>query len=205
MSLVVGLTGGVASGKSTVALAFEALGVPTLDADQVSRDVVAPPSPVLAAIAERFGRDMLQADGTLDRARLRAVVFADAEALRALEALTHPAIRAHIAGWLQRQTAPYCLLVNAILIESGMDRLVQRVLVVDAPEAVQLRRLTRRDAMAPEAAQRMIDAQASRARRLARADDVIDNSDEALPLQPAVQRLHAFYLQRGGAVGTAPR
>ena len=203
MSLIVGLTGGVASGKSHVAGLFAALGVPVLDADQVSREVVAPPSPVLDAIAARFGADMLNADGTLNRAQLRAVVFSDAEARRALEAITHPAIRAHIADWLNRQRGPYCLLANAILLESGMDRLVHRVLVVDAPEAVQHQRLMRRDGMQADAAQRMLAAQTSRSARLLRADDVIDNADEQAALGAPVGRLHQLYTGLGAAAQPA--
>lgn len=189
----VGLTGGIASGKSYVMRAFEALGVPTLDADQVSRDVVAPPSPVLAAIAARFGDDILQGDGQLDRARLRAVVFADAQARSDLEGLTHPAIRARIRDWRLAQSAPYCLLANAILIETGMAASVDRVLVVDAPEDVQRERLRRRDGIDDAAISRMLAAQATRAQRLAQAHDVLDNADENLDLTPAIARLHRLY------------
>jgi dephospho-CoA kinase len=196
--LTIGLTGGVASGKSHVAALFERLGTPVLDADQVSRDVVAPPSPVLQRIAERFGADILQGDGTLDRPRLRAIVFADGPARRDLEAITHPAIRERIAAWLGSQHGPYCILANAILIESGMAALVDRVLVVDAAEEVQLARLQRRDGMELAAGQRMLAAQTSRSRRLARADDVIDNADDQVDLRPAVARLHRLYLQLGG-------
>jgi dephospho-CoA kinase len=191
--LTVGLTGGVASGKTTVALAFIALGAPLLEADQVSRDVVAPGSPALAEIGQRFGAGYLLPDGTLDRRRLRERVFADSGARRALEAITHPHIRAAVAAWRAAQTAPYCILSNAIMVESGMDAQVDRLLVVDAPTEVQLERLVRRDGIEEALARQMIAAQASRERRLARAQDVIDNREAGLDLRPAVARLHRLY------------
>jgi dephospho-CoA kinase len=198
----VGLTGGVASGKSLVASQFEALGVPVLDADQVSRDVVQPGEPALAAIVEAFGPGALQADGTLDRRAMRTLVFSDPESRRRLEAITHPAIRARIGAWIDRQTAPYCILANAILLESGMDRLVDRVLVVDVAEAVQLERLTVRDKIDPALAHQMLAAQSPRKLRLERADDVIVNSGSPQDTALEVQRLHAAYLARAGS---APR
>lgn len=193
--LVIGLTGGIASGKSTVGDQFIALGVPLLDGDHVARAVVAPPSPALDAIAARFGAEYLQADGSLDRRRLRQLVFADAAARADLEAITHPLIRQRIIEWRDAQTAPYCILSVAILLESGMDRLVDRILVVDVPQAAQLQRLVLRDGIAEPLAQQMIGAQASRAQRLARADDVIDNIRPAASLAPQLARLHRLYLQ----------
>lgn len=195
--LAVGLTGGVASGKSHVSHLFERLQVPVLDADQVSRIIVTPPSPVLDGIAARFGADVLQADGTLDRRRLREIVFADPVALKDLEALTHPAIRQFIADWRLSQIGPYCVIANAILIESGMRALVDRVLVVDAAESVQIARLLRRDNVDEASAHRMLAAQATRAARLVRADDVIDNSEEARRLEPDIHRLHRLYCRLG--------
>lgn len=200
-ALTIGLTGGIASGKTHVSRLFIALGVPLLEADDVAREVVAPASPGLGAIVERFGAAMLLDDGSLNRRALREQVFADTTARRDLEAITHPLIRARVSDWRARQTAPYCIYAAAILIEAGMTRLVDRVLVVDAPEAVQLRRLQARDAIAEALAQQMLAAQAPRARRLAAAHDVLDNRDERLPLEPQVQRLHALYT----ALGTAPR
>jgi dephospho-CoA kinase len=199
--LVIGLTGGVASGKSTVGRLFMALGTPLLDGDDVAREVVAPPSPALAAIAERFGPEYLQADGSLDRRRLRERVFAEPEARRELEAITHPLIRQRIVDWQGQQTAPYCILSVAILVESGMDSLVDRILVVDAPVEVQLERLVQRDGIAEPLARQMIAAQAPRRQRLARADDCIDNALPQQALEPQVQRLHRFYLDLAGAGG----
>ncbi|MDB5985403.1 MAG: dephospho-CoA kinase [Nevskia sp.] len=191
--LTIGLTGGVASGKSFVGGEFQRLGVPLLEADDVGREVVAPPSPALAEIAREFGADALTAEGVLDRRRMRERVFADKSALKRLEAITHPLIRARIRAWASAQTAPYCILSAAILLESGMDALVDRVLLVDAPEAVQLARLVLRDGVAEPLALQMIAAQASRQSRLARAHDVLDNSDTQRPLTPAIARLHRFY------------
>jgi dephospho-CoA kinase len=193
--LTVGLTGGVASGKSTVADALRALGAPVLDADQVAREVVARGSPALERIREAFGPDYLTADGELDRAKMRRHVFAQPEARRALERITHPAIRERLAAWRDAQGGPYCVLEVSILVESGMDALVDRVLVVDAPEAAQVERLRRRDRVGEEAARQVLAAQAPRKERLARADDVIANTGTVEALRAAATKLHAFYLE----------
>lgn len=189
----IGLTGGIASGKSHVARAFIALGVPLLEADDVAREVVMPGEPALAAIADTFGNTMLQGDGTLDRRALRAVVFGDRAQLKVLEAITHPAIRARVQAWRAAQTAPYCIYSAAILIESGMTALVDRVLLIDAPPEVQLRRLMARDGADETLARQMLAAQASRDERLRVVHDVIDNADEAVVVEPAVMRLHRMY------------
>ncbi|MDB5973746.1 MAG: dephospho-CoA kinase [Nevskia sp.] len=199
--LVIGLTGGIASGKSTVGNQFIALGVPLLDGDHVAREVVAPPSPALAAIAAHFGAEYLQADGTLDRRRLRERVFADPAARRELEAITHPLIRRRILEWRDAQSAPYCILSVAILVESGMHQLVDRILAVDVPRETQLERLVVRDGIAEPLAQQMIAAQTSRSERLARADDVVDNTRPPQSLAPQVARLHRLYLE---IAGTSP-
>ena len=203
-SLTIGLTGGIASGKTHVANLFIKLGVPLLEADEVAREVVAPPSPALAEIATTFGADMLNADGTLNRRALRDVVFADPAALKRLEVITHPAIRARVTAWRAAQTAPYCIYSAAILIEAGMAALVDRVLVVDAPEDVQLRRLTARDGSNEAQARQMIATQASRSLRLGRADDVIDNRDETRRVEAQVARLHRHYTSLGSARRAAP-
>ncbi|MFI4981992.1 MAG: dephospho-CoA kinase [Nevskiales bacterium] len=199
--LVIGLTGGIASGKRTVGNQFIALGVPLLDGDHVAREVVAPPSPALVAIAAHFGAEYLQADGTLDRRRLRERVFSDPAARRELEAITHPLIRRRILEWRDAQTAPYCILSVAILVESGMHQLVDRILAVDVPQATQLERLVVRDGIAEPLARQMIAAQASRSERLARADDVVDNTRPPQSLAPQVERLHRLYLE---IAGTSP-
>lgn len=193
MSRVIGLTGGVASGKSHVLHLFQALGVPAIEADDVGRAVVAPGQPALQEIANTFGAHLLLADGNLDRRALRAVVFADASALKRLEAITHPHIFAALRQWLAAQTAPYCLLSAAILLESGMAALTERVLVVDAPETDQIARLMQRDQIDETLARQMLARQASRAERLAAAHDVIDNPDPLQDLKPQVLALHARY------------
>ena len=194
MTLVVGLTGGVASGKSHVLKCFEALGVPTIEADNVGRAVVAPGEPALAEIAAQFGAHLLQADGTLDRRAMRSVVFGNAAVLKQLEAITHPHIRAALRQWLAQQTAPYCILSAAILLESGLVGLVQRVLVVDAPEADQIARVMRRDGIDETLARQMLSRQKSRAERLAAAHEVVTNADPLQDLKPQVAALHARYL-----------
>jgi dephospho-CoA kinase len=174
----VGLTGGIGSGKSSVARLFAQLGVPVIDTDQLARAIVEPGQPLLAEIFRVFGEDLRREDGSLDRAVLRARVFRD-PALRArLEAMTHPAIgqamAERIAG-LPPDTA-YVLLVIPLLVEVGWRDRVDRVLVVDCPEPVQVERIMARDGIDEEAAWTMVRAQASRNCRLEAADDVIDNS-----------------------------
>lgn len=201
MSLVVGLNGGVASGKSTVERAFSALGVPVIDADQVARAVVAPGEPALAAIVERFGESVLDATGALDRPALRVIVFSDEGARRDLEAITHPAIRERLLAWREALTAPYGVLSAALMVEAGLSRLCDRVLVVDAEEAQQRARLMARDGVDAEMAERMLAAQVDRQTRLALADDVLCNSADMRTLEDAVARLHDFYSRL--AAGTA--
>lgn len=200
----VGLTGGVASGKSLVSSQFRALGVPVLDADQVARDVVEPGQPALSEIAAAFGPASLLADGRLDRRRLRAIVFADPQARRRLEHITHPRIRERIRAWMDAQSAPYCMLENAILFESGMDALVDRVLVVDAPESLQRERLAARDGVDPALVEQMLAAQSPRELRLERADDVILNTGSPEQTAIAARGLHEIYLQRAAAARTTP-
>lgn len=201
MTLCVGLTGGIASGKSYVAECFAEMGVPVLDADQVAREVVEPGSPGLQAIVEQFGPEALAADGSLDRLAMRRRVFNDPQALKQLEGITHPLIRARVSDWRDARREPYCIYSAAILVESRMDALVDRVLVVDAPESVQIERLLARDRHDEALARRMIAAQAARDTRLARADDVLDNSAGDATILPSIRRLHHHYLKL--ATGTA--
>lgn len=205
MAMIVGLTGGVASGKSLVEKQFRALGVPVIDADQVARDVVAPGQPALADIRARFGAEMLTADGQLDRRRMRTLVFADPAARRQLEAITHPAIRDRLHQWREALTAPYGVLSAAILVESELANLADRILVVDAPESMQLTRLMQRDEVPETLARGMIAAQASRAERLARADDILRNDGEPAPVVQAVARLHEHYLALAAGAGAAEK
>lgn len=196
--MVIGLTGGVASGKSHVQSLFQALAVPVLEADDVGRAVVAVGEPALAEIAMEFGADLLLADGSLNRARMREVVFAEPQALARLEAITHPRIHRRIGIWIAAQTAPYCILGAAILLERNFAKHCQRVLVVDAPEADQIARLMQRDGIAESLAQAMLARQFTRAERLARADDVLINAEPARDLRPEVGALHQRYLQLAG-------
>ena len=193
---IVGLTGGVASGKSEVTRRFQALGVEVVDADVAAREVVEPGQPALARIAERFGAGMLLADGRLDRRQLRERVFADAQARRDLGAITHPAIRARVKAQAQAAPGPYAVVAVPLLAEAGRAAYpwMARVLVVDAPESLQHDRLMRRDGVDEALAARMIAAQASRTVRLAIADDVILNDGDPAHLDTAVAALHARYL-----------
>ncbi len=195
---VVGLTGGVASGKSEVTRRFQALGIMVADADLAARAVVAPGSAGLAQIVDVFGPGMLQADGGLDRARLRAHIFAEPTARQALEAITHPAIRALMRTECEQADSPYALAAIPLLTEVGGRSAypwLDRVLLVDAPVAVQHARLMQRDGIDAALAQRMIEAQASRSARLALADDVVINDGPAQALDMQVQALHARYLR----------
>ena len=200
----VGLTGGVASGKSTVAAQFLALGVPVCDADQVARDVVVPGSPALQEIFAHFGSEFRDQDGGLDRRRLRERVFSDKNALRELEAITHPAIRRELQNWRDVQRGPYCILDVAILFESGFDQLVDRSLVIDCPEDVQVARLIERDHTDEESARRILANQMPRAQRLARATDVIRNTGTCAALANAVAEAHSRYLAWAAAGAQSP-
>jgi dephospho-CoA kinase len=201
--LRIGLTGGIASGKSTVERRLVQLDVPVIDADESARAVVAPGHPGLAAVVERFGTKVLAANGELDRRALRAVVFADASERAALESILHPLIRADMEQRAARATGPYLVLSIPLLVESmargrGAAQ-VDRILVVDVDEALQLERLMKRDSIDIAQARAMLAAQASRADRLRLADDVIENSGTVPELRQAVDRLHAEYLRRAAA------
>lgn len=186
--LAIGLTGGVASGKSLVGGYFAALGVVTVDADTLAREVVAPGSEGLDAVIEAFGGAVLAADGTLDRAALRRRIFDDDDARQRLEGILHPRIRALMDARVEARRSAgdaYCIAIVPLLVETGQDARYDRVLVVDAPEAVQIARLRARDGTDAATAGAMLARQASRARRLARADDVIANGD-AVPSDTGV-------------------
>lgn len=188
--LAVGLTGGIASGKSTVARRFEALGVPVLDADQVARDVVAPGTQGLQAIVDRFGDTVLDTDGALDRAAMRQHVFADADARKALEAIIHPSVRRAMIEWLSAQQSAYAMLMIPLLVESGLTTMVDKTVVVDLPTTLQRQRLMARDDIDAGLAEQMIAAQASRSQRLAAADHVIDNAGAIDALDAQIDSVH---------------
>ncbi|UPQ84908.1 dephospho-CoA kinase [Pseudomonas knackmussii] len=196
---VLGLTGGIGSGKSAVVEEFGRLGVHWVDADHAARWVVEPGKPALGAIADRFGETVLAADGSLNRSVLRELVFHDPEQRKWLEELLHPMIRQEIAQHLARATSPYAIMVSPLLVESGQYRQVDRVLVVDVPEALQLERAARRDRCSEAQIQAILSAQISRDERLRHADDVLVNDRDLAWLMCEVERLHNFYLTlRGG-------
>jgi len=197
--LRIGLTGGIASGKSTVARLFEAHGVPVIDTDQIARDVVEPGQPALVAVVEAFGTGILAPDGRLDRPALRARVFADAGARQRLEAILHPAIRAELARRSASAGGPYQVWVIPLLVEGGRIDQVDRVLVVDCPVEMQLERLVARDGGSESSAQAILAAQASREQRLAAADDVIVNDGAEDALAPQVAALDAGYRELAAA------
>ncbi|HTC16330.1 MAG TPA: dephospho-CoA kinase [Steroidobacteraceae bacterium] len=191
----VGLTGGIASGKSTAARFFAALGVPILDSDLIARDVVEPGQPPLERLVERFGATILTHDGHLDRPALRDIVFSDPRARADLEALTHPAIGAAMEAQSASAGGPYQILVIPLLVEKNLKSQVDRVLVVDCNEALQLQRLRDRDGATAHAGQAILSAQASRATRLKAADDVIHNDADIDTVRAQVAALHARYLE----------
>jgi dephospho-CoA kinase len=193
----VGLTGGIASGKSTAAGFFAAHGVPILDSDQIAREVVEPGQPPLERLVERFGASILTADGHLDRPALRTIVFSDPKARADLEALTHPAIGAAMEARSAAAGGPYQVLVIPLLVEKSLSSHVDRVLVIDCDEALQLSRLHQRDGTSPEQAEAILRAQAPRAARLKVADDVINNDSDVAAVKKQVAALHRRYLQLG--------
>lgn len=196
----VGLTGGIASGKSTVAEAFATLGVPVLDADQAARAVVAPGTPGLEAIVQHFGTGCLAPDGSLDRAAMRRIVFGHETDRRALEAIVHPRVRDLLRAQLQAVTAPYAVLVIPLLAETWPAYAwLDRILLVDVPEETQRARLMRRDGIDATLADAMLAAQAPRTRRQELAQDVLENAGSLESLRKSVSVLHTQYLRRARA------
>jgi dephospho-CoA kinase len=193
---VVGLTGGIGSGKSTVARWFASHGIPCIDADDISRSLVAAGTPALQQITDHFGTEVLLPDGNLDRRQLRGLVFANEEERHWLEALLHPRIRAAIAQALDNTRAPWVLLVAPLLLENGLDQLCHRVLVVDIPEDLQVSRTMARDAVEEQAVRSIIASQMPREARLARADDVISNTGTPAQLQSGLEQLRFYYDQQ---------
>jgi dephospho-CoA kinase len=193
--LRIGLTGGIASGKSTVEQRFAELGVPVINADDSSRAVVAQGQPGLAAVVERFGAGILTPQGELDRRDLRSLIFSDTVRRKELEAILHPLIRADMEQRASHATGPYVVLSIPLLVEGNSRGRCDRILVVDADESLQLARLMSRDAVSETEARATLAAQASRAARLGAADDVLVNSGTVAELRQAVDRLHRRYLE----------
>jgi dephospho-CoA kinase len=189
--LRIGLTGGIASGKTTVANLFAARGATVLDTDVIAREVVEPGRPALGSLVRALGAGILAADGRLDRAELRRRLFEDAALRREVESILHPAIIAELERRALAAGGPYQLFVIPLLVENRFMSIVDRILVVDCPEEQQLRRLMARDGETREAAERMLAAQATREQRLAAADDVIDNGGDAADLPAQVAALDA--------------
>jgi dephospho-CoA kinase len=196
MSLVVGITGGIGSGKSAVTRCFEEHGITVVDADLVARVIVEPGKPALAEIAAHFGPGVIQADGTLDRPALRSRVFADESQRLWLERLTHPLIGEEIVNRISASRSPYTILSSPLLLDTSQHTLVDCVVVVDAPESVQLQRTMQRDGNDEAQVKRIMAAQLTRAQRLERADIVLDNSGSLEDLAQAVEELHKEFLLR---------
>lgn len=191
---IVGLTGGIGSGKTTVAHMFHLLGIQSVDADLVAREVVMPNEPALDAIVQHFGKAILQADGQLDRGALRARVFADPAEKQWLNQLMHPLIRQRMLQQLAQCSSSYALLIAPLLLENQLQRYTDRVLVVDVPPELQISRTTGRDQVSAEQVQSILDSQIARADRLRLADDIIVNTVPVSELKPQIQALHQRYL-----------
>lgn len=197
--LVIGLTGGIASGKTTVSDRFAALGVPVIDTDRIAREVVAPGTDGLHRLVQAFGSEILLADGQLDRGALRQRVFADPAERGRLEEILHPLIRETVLARLAALDAPYAIVVVPLLLETDFHTLVQRILVVDTEEHLQRRRLQQRDGCSAEEAGRILAAQASRRRRRQAADDILCNNDDLDALDRQIRELHRRYLTLAAA------
>ena len=199
MTYVVGLTGGIGSGKSTIAELFAELGVPIIDADLVARQVVEKGSPLLAEIAAHFGQEILLEDGALNRAALREKIFANETQKHWLNQLLHPAIRHEMLRQLAAQQAPYCIFMVPLLIENNLTALCQRILVVDVLEHTQVERAGQRDNNQVEQIKRIMQSQVNRQERLKYADDVINNNEDLIANLPQLKQkvldLHHLYLQ----------
>ena len=194
---ILGLTGGIGSGKTAASDYFAKLGIVVVDADIVARDVVEPGQPAWQAIREHFGPEVLQADGSLNRAWLRQKVFAEPAERQWLEQQTHPRIRDSIIRQLQQAQSPYAILSSPLLFESGQAQLTDRSLLIDVPEEVQLQRASARDGNDAEQIRRIMAAQLSRQERRARADDLVDNSGSLEQLYAQLQELHEGYMALG--------
>lgn len=193
-AFTVGLTGGIGSGKTTVANMFAARGAAVIDTDQIAHELTRPGGIAIPAIAAQFGSDFIASTGALDRARMRDAVFADPAAKHRLEAILHPLIRSECERAAQQAQGPYLILVVPLLVESGnWKQRVSRVLVVDCPEQQQIMRVMDRNGLSEAQVRAIMASQATREQRLAAADDVLSNTEETAALEPQVERLHALY------------
>lgn len=195
-SYIIGLTGGIGSGKTTVSNEFAKLNIEIIDADVVARQVVEPNTPALTKIAQRFGEDILLDDGSLNRAKLRELIFANDSDKEWLNNLLHPLIRQEILIQLEQASSPYCLLSAPLLFENNLHKLVNRSLVIDIDQQTQINRTTKRDKVSKEQVEAIISSQIARQQRLELADDVIDNSTLSFNvIQEKVVTLHSTYLE----------
>ncbi|MGI9281409.1 MAG: dephospho-CoA kinase [Endozoicomonas sp.] len=192
--LVIGVTGGIGSGKTAVTDYFSSLGITVVDADQASRMVVEPGRPALVKIAERHGQDILTDEGTLDRRKLRDIIFDSDNERVWLEQLLHPLIRNQIVQQLEESESPYTIMVSPLLVETDQHVLTDRILVVDVPEDIQRERTMSRDGMSKEQTQAIMAKQASRNQRLEKANDVVDNSGSLEQLFQQLDQIHQTYL-----------
>lgn len=194
MTLLIGLTGGIGTGKSTVCKLFAERGVAVIDADAVAKELVALDQPALQAIVQEFGKGIIDAKGRLRRDRLRSLVFSDPERRKRLEKLLHPLILEEMLNRANRAGGPYCILCIPLLVETDQSSAVDRVLVVDAPQALQIQRVMERDHLTIDEIKAIMHAQASREDRLEAADDVIMNASDMTKLAEQVNALHQKYL-----------
>ncbi|HHH0060495.1 TPA: dephospho-CoA kinase [Yersinia enterocolitica] len=199
MTYIVALTGGIGSGKSTVANAFANLGVPLVDADIIARQVVEPGMPALMEIASRYGETILHTDGTLNRAALRKKIFSEPQEKAWLNSLLHPLIQQETQSQLANIDEPYVLWVVPLLVENGLHHRANRVLVVDVAPEIQLARTMARDSITHQQAEDILASQVSRQQRLTCADDIIDNSGDPIVIAPQVTLLHQQYLKLAAA------
>jgi len=198
-SWILGITGGIGSGKTAATDYLHSLGITIVDADVVSREIVAPGQAALTAIHQYFGDEALLENGQLNRPWLRQRVFSDPEQRLALEAITHPAIREGLRQQLQAATSPYAVLASPLLWESGQVNFVQRTLLIDVSEATQMLRASQRDGVSAEQIKAIMQAQWSRGQRLARADDIVSNEGSVADLQRQLDTLHQQYLELASA------
>ncbi|MDH5572027.1 MAG: dephospho-CoA kinase [Gammaproteobacteria bacterium] len=193
--LVIGLTGGIGSGKSTVADMFADLGVPVIDTDIIARDLVMPGQTALEEITALFGNTVLNSDGSLNRKMLRELVFNSDKQRQQLEAVLHPRIREQVQRQLDALSVAYCIIVIPLLLETGQQNLVQRILVIDTPEELQIKRSAKRDSTPEENIKKIVATQVERQKRLAAADDIIHNDNSIAHLKQQILDLHRFYSQ----------
>jgi len=200
MSYIVALTGGIGSGKSTVASAFAARGAAIVDADIIAREVVQPGAPALEALSQRFGKQIIHSDGSLNRPLLREKIFNNNEDKQWVNNLIHPLVHARTLQFFSETSAPYILWVVPLLVENGLQSKADRVLVVDVTLEIQLSRTMKRDSVSLQQAQQIISAQVSRSQRLAYADDIIDNNGAPDTIGSRVDVLHNCYLKLAASV-----